>query len=1672
MIARQESEGFRPGSKAEEKKEEDKPWWKQGLGAVIGNPVSQALLKPLEYLDYGRRAAILGLEEFAEGISGEQFSSQLNPDGSLKDTRSNMDKLKDPRYGFGELMGDTWDDSLPGGKSNVWANTLGFIGDVAFDPLTWTTGIGGAAMKGGTSLGKANRAGAASKMLAAGASEADVARFVRKGGGAGKGATTALESIGGQTPAVRITSSPFRGARGYGQRVPGLSKIPEVMSRGVGEVADRARQTGVGRKVSKIRDNSDLGEAYGKLFRDEGAMTFREAAAVAAADPVKRSTQKAFREVHDRGTRQLRRKLKNLSDVNRLALNESIQNGTPLPPGDFSRLKDEVVAAYGVLAEKATEKGVVVNIRKNYVPQIVTREGSKWHREGGAGQAAAREAGGMTADGGTEVGRGVYTISINSDSGVLMPRQFQAGQEIIVNGKLVKFGDKPPTIGEVNSKFREAGLDFDYFETNPAVIMEKYLDKLSSDVGIWAGGRDIALNPGLLSSGELGDGGRRALGLGDRLETIPEATIADGSRQMADGDIDVLRREAGIPLEEGQEEFLTSKGAVAETFDTRKDGSVKTTKVGSDRLRDGAEMGDLKLEEFATSKQDRTKQFNDERKDDLLLRQGRAEADKSSGLQASRVAAQRAGKQTAPEAKAAAVVVEKMLKVETQRANAATQAIRRIKGEIRSSNLDARNAQKHVDGLQKVVDDAEAAIRRLEDTLGAQTTKSQSTGIKLVRDRLVKARSEALESVSSVYDEAARKVDKARAALQQANALKARVNPPLEAAEVAAKKAYDDAAERLGLTKAQARLDEVTVDNKIQQGETGRWMDADIEDSLKVADNEVKTAQKLVDDLTEKVSSVPARLARKNADAKLATAKAQKATKAKVAKAQALVDDLSEQARKERASLGSARGRLTKANAGRRKAQAASRDGSLNASGDTQKGMRNATKNKSRFTQANLDSAKRKVDVLTAKVKDDPAVKAANAKLESAKRTRKNAPVSQGDAPNMRASSAGVKPTAREKGDLSFTETEMSELRQFIRDRVDQGAVKEIQNLENLARKEMGEVAAMKGRAAAPRLQAAEQAIEGANRAIEYYAKKIDANNAVQGSSLVRVQDAVTSNAGAQARKKEAAASLEELRSIVGRSTAKAPNTPRAALSDLDPYETELKTYLDDVLAAAEDAHRLGTTSVESLELSKEYANQAVRMMKNAKQSDITMRMFREMVKQKDFGRVVQAQLNEQLAIAWPGIGGNQYYLPKAILNSYNQVVKIASHNKFFEVVDSLTALFKTYATMTPGFHVRNAMSATFVNASEGVPMSTQIESAMLMREFRKSKDPVAWMAKQDESTQQAFEAAFGSGVGGQYSERGIGTRSSAFSRSTEWMFDNKATEWSQRVGGRVEGSVRLPVAMHTLRSGGDASEALARVTRLHFDYSQASDFDTAMKRVIPFWTFMSRNLPLQLTQMYTKPRAYAKYNSFIRNFSGEPEEGEPAYFQDVGAFRFMDVELGGLPLYLQPDLAHTRLGDDVSNIEAMTQGDFTKILSSANPMFTAPVEFQTKTNFFTGKKYDDTDVRELGTLEKPIELLARFLQQTETTPGGKTVVNESFIDALRSMIPLYDRGVRLAPGTVTGDKSKDSSDRQMESIARLFGVNIRQLSDAQRESTKKAEYYDGLREQRIQRALAKIDNQ
>jgi len=320
---------------------------------------------------------------------------------------------------------------------------------------------------------------------------------------------------------------------------------------------------------------------------------------------------------------------------------------------------------------------------------------------------------------------------------------------------------------------------------------------------------------------------------------------------------------------------------------------------------------------------------------------------------------------------------------------------------------------------------------------------------------------------------------------------------------------------------------------------------------------------------------------------------------------------------------------------------------------------------------------------------------------------------------------------------------------------------------------------------------------------------------------------------------------------------------------------------------------------------------------------------------------------------------GQKYYTD---INVSPEFYALWQNAKYFEdpkfvremtrLIGGYTKFHKAWATFTPGFHVRNLIGNVFQYVLAGGQIAHYRRATEIFFEWNNAyRKGISWKKfletlspEEQIFASKARTASLGSG-GGIYSDlfQDLVPGNMAYS--------NPPTRFSRRLGQKSDNMSRFVLGYDSAVQGMSLDMTIARIQRFYFDYEDLSKLDRAMKQFIPFWIWTSRNLPLQLQNMWLNPKPYQIYNSLVRNLRDkETEEDQPLpdWLAQINAFR-----LPGLPLYAAPDLGFTRA---MQQIDQLTMPK--KFGSNLNPLIRIPIEQTLGQNLFNDEKLETTEDR------------------------------------------------------------------------------------------------------------------
>lgn len=347
------------------------------------------------------------------------------------------------------------------------------------------------------------------------------------------------------------------------------------------------------------------------------------------------------------------------------------------------------------------------------------------------------------------------------------------------------------------------------------------------------------------------------------------------------------------------------------------------------------------------------------------------------------------------------------------------------------------------------------------------------------------------------------------------------------------------------------------------------------------------------------------------------------------------------------------------------------------------------------------------------------------------------------------------------------------------------------------------------------------------------------------------------------------------------------------------------------------------------------------------------------------------------------------------------------------------TQFFKAYATLSPGFHLRNALSNTFMAIASGANVFRLKQglkySSSMLEHMRSGKSFESWVltlpANEQVVMRGTLEAAAASGGG---------------------LIDDflselppPGTKHAKQLGRWIEHHSRFMLAYDGVAGGFTPQQAAERVKRFLIDYQDISSLDATMRQIVPFWMWTSRNLPLQLQNMWLNPRAYQIYNSIKRNLQDD-EEGDvvPQWMREMGAFKLPF----GDNLYATPDLGFNRIQQQVNEL-----GDPSKFIANVNPALRVPLEAIAGKQFFSGREFSPNPVEVSGGISPVLQPLLQALGYGTTGPDGTKFVDDRAYRSIQNLIPFLGASERLVPSAQTG------KNQSLNALAGFLGIPMRE---------------------------------
>ena len=356
--------------------------------------------------------------------------------------------------------------------------------------------------------------------------------------------------------------------------------------------------------------------------------------------------------------------------------------------------------------------------------------------------------------------------------------------------------------------------------------------------------------------------------------------------------------------------------------------------------------------------------------------------------------------------------------------------------------------------------------------------------------------------------------------------------------------------------------------------------------------------------------------------------------------------------------------------------------------------------------------------------------------------------------------------------------------------------------------------------------------------------------------------------------------------------------------------------------------------------------------------------------------------------------------------------------------LSTLISWWRGMALLSVGYHTRNATGGTLTNLAHGVTMKDHMDVTRALRKLWSGKGNKANMTKPVEAyvvnmLERRGLVGLGRTTGDvlDVSPDGRSWNPAAGMLDPNRQFHLVAA--NRRLGEGLEQILRLSAGWSVAKKMGKgrSQEAIAvassqRIAQLHFDYRDLSYTERhRIRNVIPFWTWMSRNLPLTAKLMAHRPTAVIKSEALFSNISyGTPlNPFVPEYYSENNYKQITNDWFSTLEV---PYLAAIRDADRLTSLpgeiaEHGVRGGTFRFAADANPWARSMVEAITGRDAFYGTQLNGS-------------------QGTARLAG--------------SFLPFYPRLRRMIPG-IPGQTERERNNFGA-SIASFFGVPVRKMSD------------------------------
>lgn len=418
--------------------------------------------------------------------------------------------------------------------------------------------------------------------------------------------------------------------------------------------------------------------------------------------------------------------------------------------------------------------------------------------------------------------------------------------------------------------------------------------------------------------------------------------------------------------------------------------------------------------------------------------------------------------------------------------------------------------------------------------------------------------------------------------------------------------------------------------------------------------------------------------------------------------------------------------------------------------------------------------------------------------------------------------------------------------------------------------------------------------------------------------------------------------------------------------------------------------------------------------------------------------------------------------IAKQLNRSYKTLSSQEEINSFLKVYDGAQNWWKMWSLgARPAYHAKNTIGNLWNNYLGGVTTpKPYIDAGNFQIKVAKGnlEGKIAGYKTKDLYDAMMTRGIFGEGqYGGDITRRVEEALQGASKNPITLSTKNPILQGGFKMGQTIEDNARIALYIDQLNKGASLDKAAEHVRKYLFDYGDVSPFEkNVAKRILPFYTWSRKNIPLQLEALATQPDKINKLNLAINNIQqanqveqpdlaqvpGYIREQAPMYWgsnQEAGTVTAIPLQgliptfdIGSLTKFLNTETAPTgiqkgKLADTVSTA-----------LGGVSPLIKAPLEFVANYDFFRKKT------------------IKEFEGQTADFLGISMPVH---LAKLGSNIIMLNEIDRANPGAIFGTRMVDPITKEVTTLNSFFGLGTpRESRTDLPEEQRLTQYLTGIR--------------